>query len=379
MTIKILHLITDLNTGGAEVSLYRLLGCMDRSRFENRVISMISVGEIGEKIRALGIPVTSLELRPGQFSLAAFRLLARVVRSERPDILQTWMYHADLAGGLAGRWAGSPPVVWGLHNTIAGPGALKPATNAVVRINALFSHILPTKIVCCAEATRRTHIQLGYLEKKMVVIPNGIDTAIFHPDLEARHAVRRELGFEDQTPLIGLCARFDPQKDHANFVSAAGILHTRMPGVHFLLWGKDIDPTNDILGGWIRAVGMDRSIHLLGLRNDSPRLFSTLDLSCLSSYSEAFPMALGEAMACEIPCAVTDVGDSALLVGATGRVVPRRDPESLAAAWADLLSVTPEERQALGREARRRIQDHYSLEEMAAAYTGLYQDIISSG
>ena len=378
MTIKILHLITGLNTGGAEISLYRLLGHMDNSRFENRVISLIPVGEIGDKIRTLGISVTSLGIRPGQFSLTALRSLVHEMIRDRPDILQTWMYHADLAGGLAAHRAGSPPVVWGLHNTIAGHGALKPATYAIARVNALLSRFLPIKIVCCAEAARRTHANLGYLEKKMVVIPNGIDPLIFHFDKEARLTMRRELGIDDHSLVVGLCARFDAQKDHANFVQAARILHHRMPSIQFLLWGKDIDQNNNVLGGWLREAGIEGSVHLLGLRNDSPRLFSILDLACLSSFSEAFPVSIGEAMACEIPCVVTDAGDSALLVGDSGLVVPRRDPEALAAAWVDLLSISSEERQIRGKKARQRILDHYSLEKMVSAYTGLYQDIITS-
>jgi len=380
MTINILHLITGLNTGGAEISLYNLLGNMDRSNFENQVISLIPVGEIGEKIRALEIPVTSLELRPGQVSLVALSSLVRELRSKRPDIIQTWMYHADLAGGLAACLAGSPPVVWGLHHTMTGTGAVKPATYSIVRVNALLSHILPARIVCCAEATRRTHALLGYSHNKLIVIPNGIDPAVFHPDEEARLAVRRELGIAEGSLLVGLCARFHPQKDHANFMRAAGILHKSIPGAHFLLWGQGVDLDNDILGGWVREEGVEHFVHLLGQRGDTPRLMSAMDLVCLSSaYGEALPLAVGEAMSCETPCVVTDIGDSALLVGRTGRIVPPRDPEALAAAWADLLSMSTEDRRALGRLARQRILDNYSLEKMVTAYANLYQDIITHG
>jgi glycosyltransferase involved in cell wall biosynthesis len=376
---KILHVITDLGMGGAEMVLYRLLAKLDRNKFTSQVVSLTTFAPVGELIQITGITVSAFGMRAGLPDPRLVTRLTGLMRHLKPDLVQTWMYHADLAGGLAARLADSPPVVWGLHHTVAEPGALKPVTYAIARVNALLSRVLPVRIVCCGEATRQTHARLGYLVKKMTVIPNGIDLVVYHPDAEARHAVRRELGLEEQTPLVGLCARFDPQKDHANFVRAAGILHTSMPGVHFLLWGKGADPTNDTLRGWICTAGVEDSFHLLGLRSDSARLMQALDLGGLSSaYGEAFPLVVGEAMACEVPCVVTDVGDSALLVGETGRVVPRHDPDALAGAWSDLLSLPVEELRALGRQARQRIKDHYSLEKMVAAYAGLYQDIITS-
>lgn len=375
---KILHVITDLDMGGAEMVLYRLLAAQDRKEFAEQVVSLTTFTPVGELIHALGIPVHALGMPAGVPDPRLVTHLAGLMRRLKPDLVHTWMYHADLAGGLASRWAGSPPVVWGLHHSVAQPGALKPATYFIARLNALLSRVLPVKIICCAEATCQTHCRLGYLARKMVVIPNGIDPSVYRSDAGLRHAVRRELGLDDDTSLVGLCARFAPQKDHANFMRAAGILHTSMPAVHFLLWGKGIDPANVALVSWIRAAGVESNVHLLGLRSDSPRLTAAIDLACLgSAYGEALPLAVGEAMSSEVPCVVTDVGDSALLVGETGLVVPVRDPQALAAAWVELLSLPPEERRALGRKARQRILDHYSLEKMVAAYAGLYRDIIT--
>ena len=185
------------------------------------------------------------------------------------------------------------------------------------------------------------------------------------------------LGVDDSIPLIGMCGRFDLQKDHHNFLAAAGVLRALLPDAQFVLWGKGVDRENPLLSTWIAEEGLAPAVHLLGFRTDSSRLNAALDIATLSAaYGEAFPNVVGEAMACAIPCAVTDVGDAAYIVGETGRVVPAGDPEALAAAWAELLSLPAAERSALGAQARERIEEVFSLEKMGAAYAQLYRDII---
>jgi glycosyltransferase involved in cell wall biosynthesis len=376
--IKIMHVITDLNMGGAEMVLYWLLAKQPPGEFASEVISLTGEGPIGERIANLGIPVRSLGIKPGTPHPRLVTDIMTLVGKQSPRLIQTWMYHADLAGGLAARFSGNRPVVWGLHHTVAERGALKPSTYAVAWLNARLSHFIPNRIVCCAEATRKTHLYLGYDSAKMTVIPNGIDISTFHPDDSARLAVRTELGIDDATPLIGLCARFDPQKDHENFLRAARLLLAERPDVHFALWGQGVDAHNAKLYEWVRANRLGNNIHLLGFRNDSPRLMAALDVCSLSSSSEAFPLAVGEAMACGVPCGVTDVGDAALIVGDSGKVVPPRDSAALAKAWVDLLALPESERLSHGVRARQRIIDHYSVDEMVSAYSQLYRDIIAS-
>jgi len=374
-----MHVITDLNMGGAEMVLYQLLAKQPLGEFVSEVISLTGGGPIGERIANLGIPVRSLGVKPGTPHPRLVTDLLALIGKQRPRLIQTWMYHADLAGGLAARFCGNLPVVWGLHHTVAERGALKPSTYAVARLNARLSHFIPARIVCCAEATRKTHLYLGYDSAKMSVISNGIDTSTFHPDLSARLAVRTELGIDSATPLIGLCARFDPQKDHENFLRAAGLLLAERPDVHFALWGQGVDENNASLMGLAKSVKIGDNLHLLGLRSDTPRLMAALDAAALSSaYGEAFPLVVGEAMACGVPCGVTDVGDSGLIVGDTGKVVPPRDSAALAKAWVDLLALPESERLSIGVRARQRIVDHYSADKMVSAYSQLYRDIIAS-
>jgi glycosyltransferase involved in cell wall biosynthesis len=380
MTIRILHIATGLGMGGAEMALTRLLERLPRGDFENEVLSFTSDQPVGPRIRALGVPVHALGVRPGVLSPRLFRGVVEHIQRFKPDIVQTWMYHADLIGGLAARLMSNVPVLWNIRNAIEGRGDVKLPTYAVIRLSGLLSAWLPRKIVLCAESARETHIRLGYIENKMMVIPNGYDLNVFKPDAQARLDVRRELGLAPETKLVGLAARFDPQKDHANFLQAAARLHRAHPDVHFVAWGKDVDEKNGALMRFVRENDLSAHVHLLGLRQDAPRLTAALDVAALSSaFGEAFPNVVAEAMACGVPCAVTDVGDSARIVGDAGRVVPRRAPAALAQAWSDLLSLSVDERLELGQRARQRIAENFSLDKMAAAYAQLYKDIIASG
>ncbi len=376
MSLRLAHVATGLGVGGAEMTLLNLLTRLDRRRFECEVFSLSAEAPLAERIRALGVPVHLLDMKPGAPDPRGYLRLVAHLRRFRPALVQTWMYHADFLGGLAAPLAGRPPVVWGVHLTVGEMSGLKPATRLIIRLNARLSRRLPRAIVCCAEAARRTHAAIGYAAARMTVIPNGIDLGRFRPDPAARARLRAELGLPAETLLIGMAARFDPHKDHRNFLRAAALLRRRRPEVRFVLWGRDVAPDNPGLAAWVREEGLEGVVHLLGLRADAPSLTAALDLATLSSWGEAFPLVLGEAMACGVPCVSTDVGDAALLLGETGRVVPPRHPQALAEAWEALLALPPSARQALGRAARQRVEDHYSLEKMAAAYARLYEDII---
>lgn len=374
---KILHIITDLNTGGAEMMLYKLLSGMDREAVEVEVISLLDIGSIGRKIQGLGVQVRALGMRRGGPDPLGILRLARRLRKDPPCCIQTWMYHSDLIGGLAAKLAGGIPVIWGIRHSNLDPQSTKRTTLWTAKACARLSRWLPVKIVCCSEASLQAHTELGYTEDRMVVIPNGFDLAAFRPDPKARLAVRRELGIPAEAQLIGLVGRFHPQKDHHNFICAAGYLHACLPDVHFLLCGDGVAWENPDLAEWIKEAGLISWFHLLGRREDIPHLSASLDIATSSSTSEGFPNVIGEAMACGVPCVVTDVGDSALIVGETGRVVPPGNPRALAEGWRELLEIVPEGRNQLGVAARRRIEGQYNLSSIVDRYLGLYEEVIA--
>jgi len=376
MRKKIYHIITGLNTGGAEMMLYKILSRMDQMAFETKVISLMDIGPIGENIHGLGVQVRALGMRRGEANPLYLLRLTRWIQQDSPHVIQTWMYHANLIGGLAGKLAGGIPVVWNIRHTNLDPQANKRRTIRIAKICACLSHWLPNSVICCAEASRLVHKKLGYAADRMVVIPNGIDLAIFRPNPPARLIVRQELGIPENTPLIGLVARFDPQKDHHNFVKAATMLHASFPDVHFLLCGDGVTWENQELDGWIEAIGIRDCFHLLGRREDIPRLNAALDIASSSSCGEGFSNAIIEAMACGVPCVVTDVGDSAYIVGETGYVVPPKAPHLLAASWAEMLTLSQEVRWKQGNRAQKRVAEKFSLTNIVKRYESLYEEIL---
>lgn len=375
---KLVLIITGLSTGGAEMMLLKVLERLD-ARFSPHVISLTTRGEIGPRIQALGIPVEALGMRPGLPNLIAFFRLVRRLKALKPDVVHTWMYHADLLGGLAAWLAGVGAIGWCIRNSNFARVKTKLTTRIVVGACAWVSRWVPDRILNCSEVARQVHVVRGYAADKMVVVPNGFDLARFQPDPLARAAVRSELGVGADTPLVGLIGRLDPQKNHTGFFEAAGLLHRRLPAVRFVLAGKGIDEGNGELVRAMEAAGVRQVTHLLGLRSDIPRLMAALDVLASSSDGEAFSNVLGEAMACGVPCAVTDVGDSAYIVGNTGRVVPPGDMAGLAIAMESLLIFPADERQALGERARARVAESFEIGQVVKRYEVFYEELAAMG
>ena len=374
--MKIVHVISGLGSGGAEMMLYRLLGAWDCRNDDIEVVSLTDRGIFGEKIEQLGFRVHALAMARGRPSLRGVVRLRRWLRNGSPRLIQCWMYHADLIGGLAAKLAGNARVVWGIHNSVLDPRRSKRTTIWTAKSCAWLSHWLPERIVCCSRAALRIHQAMGYEAAKMVVIPNGFDLSAFRPDPDARASVRSELGISPEVVVIGLSARFDPQKDHQNFVRAAELAKNDGTDAFFLLCGAGASWDNAELAGWIKSSGLEERFRLLGRREDMSRITAALDIATSSScYGEAFPLVVGEAMSCGVPCVVTDIGDSGFIVGDAGLVVPPKNPRALADAWRELIRMGRVERSEWGRKARQRIKEHFELGAVAAHYERLYREV----
>lgn len=373
--MKIVFITTSLTTGGAELMLHKLMQQFDRRHIEPIVISLRSKGEVGPNIEALGIPVFALGMTPGLSALACLPALVRILRRIKPDLVQTWMHHADLLGGLAARIAGCRRVVWGVRQSNLSAENSKRSSRMVLRACVYLSSWVPVKILSCSKKAQAVHAAIGYPADKMHVIPNGFNLDRFRPEASARQSVRDELRLAAGTVLVGLMGRFDPQKNHAGFIEAAAQVHALLPDVHFVLAGSNIDADNATLWALIQANRLEAHVHLLGQRDDMPRLMAALDVLASSSFAEGFPNVLGEAMACAVPCVVTDVGDSAEIVGETGRVVPVGDMNGLAQQIMTLLCLPQDELVALGCLARKRVAMNYEIGHVARLYQAFYERI----
>lgn len=373
--IRILHVITGLDIGGAEMSLYRLLRHGDRDGFEAAVVSLGERGELADRVERLGIPVLAIGASRPRQAATTVRRVAALVRERRPDIVQTWMYHADLLGGLAARWARTPAVVWNLRASDLPATAFSRSTRAVIAVNARLSRVVPARIVCVSEATRRVHAARGYDEKRMVVIRNGVEVTAADPG--ARRWLREMIGAPPDAPIIVRVARYHPQKDFPTLLDAAARLRSCRPDAHWVLCGDGVDAGNEDLAGLLQSRSLHGSVHLLGPRTDVARIHAAADVACsLSTFAEGFPNVVAEAMEAGTPVVVTDVGDSAALVGDTGPVVPPGDAAALAQAIGGLLALPAAERAAKGEAARRRVRAEFGVDTMVERYQDLYRELV---
>lgn len=371
--MNLVLVITNLSTGGAEAVLLDLLRHIDRRKYKPSVVSLIGLGEVGPRIQALGIPVHVLGMSRGVPNPMMLLRLTMLLRRLQPDVVHTWMYHADLLGGLAARLAGCNRVVWGIHHCNLSKNLNKSSTLRVVKVNALLSRWLPAGMVACSTVAKEVHAAVGYAVDKLHIIPNGFDLSRFCPSDEARISVRAELGLPSDTPLVGLIARFDQQKNHFGFVEAAALAHAKRPDVHFLLAGTNVDRDNAALNGIIAARDLKAHMHLLGRRDDVPRLMAALDVLALSSHGESFGNVLCEAMACGIPCVTTDSGGPAEVVGDTGRVVAVGDMAALAQELVGVLNLPPDQKAELAARARARVVANYEIGHVTRLHEVLYE------
>lgn len=371
-------MISSLATGGAQMMLYKLLSRLDREAFDPFVFSLTDIISLAEIFRELGVPVESLGINTGRPDpRGLFRLYTRL-RELRPHIVQTWMYHADFVGGLVARMASPVPIIWNIRHSDLNHATDKGSTILIAKLCAQLSRSIPSRIICCAASARNIHVNLGYASEKFEVIPNGFDLAAFQPNAAARRQVREELGLRADEFVIGLAARFHPHKDHRNFVLAARLFVSRFPQTRFILCGDGVDNSNQELIAWMKENEVSEQFLLLGKRTDMPSIMAALDVSASSSTTEAFSNTIGEAMACGVPCAVTDVGDSAAIVGETGRVVPPEDPAAMAMAWETLIDLGPNGLEELGKSARTRIIENFTIESVVHRYESLYRDVLST-
>lgn len=334
----------------------------------------MDLGKYGPLLEKIGIRVHTLECRKAFNLLLAVPRLVRIIRSSNPHIVQSWMYHANLLGGIAAKMSGVKKTIWGIRHTSLNQN--KATTKAVSWMCAKLSRLIPSEIVCCSDSAARIHAEYCYDPAKLKVIYNGYNIQEFAPSAVLRKGTRNDLGVSENQWVIGMVGRWNPQKDHRNFLEALSLLPANLD-VTCLLIGPGVADDNDRLNKAIDEYGVSHRIRLLGPRSDIPAIMNALDVHVLSSaYGEAFPNVVAEAMACGTPCVVTDVGDAAMIVGNDEWVVPPKRPDLLAEAiMKALAAVEHEGRDVVGDRCRDRIVENFSLQRMVGDYQALWERI----
>lgn len=340
------------------------------------VVSLTKRGPVAGQIEQADVPVTTLGMLRPSHGPKALQALVRITRRFNPDIVQGWMYHGNLGALAAGYGAGlRQRVVWNVRQSMSGLEHEKRATRWVIRAGGHLSRF-PRLILYNSYASAAQHEALGYQPNHAVVIPNGFDLNEFAPSSQARERLRRQLGLRGCDFLVGHLARFHEMKGHKTFIMAAALVAQNHPEVHFIMAGRGVpNGVADLMRSQDFS-SLGSRIHFLDEIDDVQALLAGLDVFCLSSSrSEGFPNVVGEAMACAVPCVVTDVGDAARIVDGTGRIVQPLNSGTLARELNALISLGPEARARLGMSARNRIAQNYSLGSIVRDYATQYEAI----
>jgi len=360
--------------------LTRLAGAFCERGVETVVISMMDEGVMGPSIRQSGAKLYTLGMSRGIPSIGSIRKLTCILKQEKPDLLHTWLYHADLLGLIAGRLARTPHIAWNIRCSNMDMSDYSLLSRAMVPLLARLSSV-PDSVFVNSKKGQALHQQKGYHPRVWTIIPNGFDLAEFQPlNTSQSNPFESELGIGPNKKLIGIIGRYDPMKDHATFLNAASRVVTEQPESQFILIGNGVDETNFTLRDQIKSLDLEEYVFLLGERRDIQKLLPHLHLLVSSSaYGEGFPNVIGEAMACGLPCVSTDTGDAADIIGNTGLIVPARDAVALGEAITDMLKKPVGEQKELGRLARLRIEQHFSLPAIVGSYIEAYQQIFEKG
>jgi glycosyltransferase involved in cell wall biosynthesis len=373
---QLLVIVSGLRAAGAELMLFRMIKHLDRRYFNVNVVSLTAEGDVGMMLTSQGIRVHALHIDGLIKLIVGFFRLIWLIKKICPDVVQTWMYHADLMGGLASRIAGVTNIAWSIRNSSLSFDTTKISTYSVAKLCSVFSSWVPKVIINCSENALDYHVAFGYNRKKMVVVPNGFELDRFAPICGARNAIRSELCLSSERQIVGLIGRYHPIKNHAGFIRAAIKIASIDSSVDFLLAGEGVDTSNSELLRLIHGASLSNRFHLLGQRSDMPVIMSSLDVLVSASFGEAFPNVIGEAMACGVPCVATDVGDTAFIIGDTGKMVAVDDSESLATSVLEILALKLEDRKFLGLKARERITHNFDIKIISSAYQRYYERML---
>jgi len=359
--MKIQFLIRSLHHGGAERQLVELVKGLHRQGHSVLVTVLYGGGPLERDLREIGVHVDIMD-KKGRWDVFGFlQRLVLSVRREKPDVLNGYLPVSNLLTILLKAFFPRVKMVWWIGAAYVDLQRYDRMSKLIFKAECLFSRIADLIIVNC-QAGKDYYLQYGFPVNRTVVIPNGYDIERFKPDQESRKRVRAEWGIKDNEILIGMVGRIDPMKDHPNFLNAAVSVVKERDDVRFVCIGDGFEPYRSEIMDLSGRLELNGRIHWTGTYGDIKAAYNAMDIFTLSSYAEGLPNVIGEAMACGVPCVVTDVGDSKWIVADTGIAVPPKDPEALANAWTAMIARMRINQQLYRENARKRIVEQFGTD-----------------
>ena len=369
---SIIYIISVIGTGGAEMMLYKLIKNLDKTNL--KIITIISLSKNKNELsyfNDLQFNITTFNFRNILFIPITFLKLIFYIRKKKPDIVHTWMYHADLIGGLAAKIAGVRFIIWGIRNSYLSTLYNKKFTKYVVLSCSKLSYYIPDIITSNSQSSALDHINIGYNKNKFIIIPNGFDMTKFN-NKNTKLNIRDKLNLDYNTILIAHIARFHPQKNHIGFIEAAYNIHIQHPNIHYVMIGSNVDYNNPILVNKIKELNLSKHIHLLGLIENINEIISNFNFFISTSFGEAFPNVIGEAMSSNVICISTDVGDCAEIIHNYGFISKDTSSKSISDSTIEALKMNKEEQLNMKLNAKKRVETNYNINLISNLYLELY-------
>jgi glycosyltransferase involved in cell wall biosynthesis len=374
VAIKVIHIITGLGDGGAEGVLFRLIKATS-GQCNTTVISLTDMGKYGPRISDIGVEVVCLGMDRGRVNIKALYSMYKVLKSFKPDVVQTWMHHADLLGGVLAYFLGVRSIFWNIRTAELHSKKIKIGTRMVIKSCAILSSHIPKKIVSCSNRAINVSLSLGYVNN-FQLIPNGCDTKLFTQSDSYRKKIRSNWNVSDSCFVLGMVARYDPQKDHCNLIKSLSIVIKNIKNIKLILVGANMDNSNKILVKAIHDEKITEKVILLGQQKNIPEIMNGLDVHVLSSlYGEAFPNVLTEAMSCGVPCISTDIGDALEIIDECGWIAKAGSFSQLSSAIIQAHQMrikSPLEWGELKLKCINRVETNYKVSTMADKYLSLW-------
>lgn len=363
---KLIFIAPDINSGGAENILFNVAKTFNKKDIV--LISLTDIGFYGSKLKNCGYELYALEMKKNIFAIFKFLYLIIIIYKYKPLIVHTWLYRANLFGGVAAKIAGVKKIYWTIHHDFEYSNFLMMLE---MKILILFSYFIPKKIIFGSDISKNNHILNGYSKDKSTIINNGVSTKIFKPNIKFRIDFRKALGIEEDCLLLGNIARYHPLKDHETLFRALQIVKNKGLKFKCILIGSGFTNKIKKIKERINYYELSQNLIIYGQTFKINEIINAFDINILTSKKECSPISLLESMSTGVPCISTNVGDASKLIMDAGWTVQISDFKSL----AKLIKKIYLDKNIINiksKKSRKRVEMFYRLEIMIEKYKALY-------